>query len=150
MGGLRVTPVVTFASMSDRYQSLIHTPVGQLLAKNLGLPNPVELERWSEDAPLVDGTVVIGGEGRLRQPLGEALTGLGITIAQDVAEGERAKGIVFDASGLTSSDQLVELQRFFTPKLRRLASCPRVVVLGTPPEGAGSTTERVAQRALEG
>ncbi len=34
--------------MSDRYQSLIHTPVGQLLAKNLGLPNPVELERYEE------------------------------------------------------------------------------------------------------
>ena len=26
--------------MSDRYQSLIHTPVGQLLAKNLGPPQP--------------------------------------------------------------------------------------------------------------
>ena len=41
--------------MSDRYPSLIHTPVGQLLAKNLGLPNPVELERYEEGAPLVDG-----------------------------------------------------------------------------------------------
>ena len=50
--------------MSDRYQSLIHTPVGQLLAKNLGLPNPVRLERWTEGDPLVDGTVV----GRRRRP----------------------------------------------------------------------------------
>ena len=32
--------------MSDRYQCLTQTPVGQLLAKNLGLPNPVPLDRW--------------------------------------------------------------------------------------------------------
>ena len=56
--------------MSDRYQSLIHTPVGQMLAKNLGLPNPVELERYEEGQPLVQGTVVVGGSGRL----GKALT----------------------------------------------------------------------------
>ena len=49
-------------AMSDRYQSLIHTPVGQLLAKNLGLPNPVRLERYTAGAPLVDGTVVVGGD----------------------------------------------------------------------------------------
>ena len=49
--------------MSDRYQSLIHTPVGQLLAKNLGLPNPTRLERWTEGAPLVTGSVAVGGDG---------------------------------------------------------------------------------------
>jgi hypothetical protein len=33
--------------MSDRYQSLIRTPVGQLLAKNLGLPNgTTRVTRW--------------------------------------------------------------------------------------------------------
>ena len=47
--------------MNDRYQSLIQSPVGQLLAKNLGLPNPVELERWTEGAALVDGTVARAG-----------------------------------------------------------------------------------------
>ena len=55
--------------MSDRYQSLIQSPVGQLLAKNLGLPNPVELERYNAGDPLVTGTVVVGGEGRLRTTL---------------------------------------------------------------------------------
>lgn len=41
--------------MSDRYQSLIHTPVGQRLAKSLGLPNPVRLERYTVGDPLVTG-----------------------------------------------------------------------------------------------
>src|SRR5690349_3731682 len=134
--------------MSDRYQSLIHTPVGQLLAKNLGLPNPVDLERYHEGDPLVQGTVVIGGDGRLGKSLTAALDDLGIAFVETVSDGTKYKGLVFDATGLTSSEQLVELQRFFTPKLRSLETNGRVVVLGTPPEATDSAAERVAQRAL--
>ncbi len=136
--------------MSDRYQSLIHTPVGQLLAKNLGLPNPVELDRYEEGDPLVDGTVVVGGDGRLGKSLVAALDDLGISHLTEAEPGESYKGIVFDATGITSSPDLVKLQQFFTPLMRSLKSSGRVVVLGTPPESANSTEERVAQRALEG
>jgi 3-oxoacyl-[acyl-carrier protein] reductase len=139
--------------MSDRYQSLIRTPVGQLLARNLGLPNPVPLERWTAGAPLVDGTVALGGDGRLVKSLVTALDDLGIAHVRDAApvpDGEaRYKGLVFDATGITSSEQLVALQRFFTPLMRSLGSCPRLLVLGTPPESRHGA-ERVAQRALEG
>ena len=51
--------------MSDRYAFFTQTPVGQFAVKNLGLPNPVPLDRWTEGAPLVDGTVLVGGAGRL-------------------------------------------------------------------------------------
>jgi 3-oxoacyl-[acyl-carrier protein] reductase len=136
--------------MSDRYQSLIHTPVGQLLAKNLGLPNPVDLDRYKAGDPLVKGTVVVGGEGRLLAGLTAALDALAISHTDEVTEEGRYKGLVLDASGLSSSERLVELQRFFTPKLRKLESSGRVVVLGTPPEEAAEGRERVAQRALEG
>lgn len=135
--------------MSDRYQSLIHTPIGQLLAKNLGLPNPVKLERYTEGAPLVDGTVAVGGNGRLGASIVSALDSLGIANVKDAPASERYKGLVFDATGLTDSDQLVELQKFFTPLMRSLETCARVVVLGTPPETVHGA-ERVAQRALEG
>jgi 3-oxoacyl-[acyl-carrier protein] reductase len=136
--------------MSDRYQSLIHTPVGQLLAKNLGLPNPVDLERYTTGDPLVKGTVVVGGEGRLGDGLKLALDDLGIASVGDVEPEQKYKGLVFDATGITSSEQLVELQHFFTPKLRSLEQCSRIVVIGTPPEKTKNPGERVAQRALEG
>jgi 3-oxoacyl-[acyl-carrier protein] reductase len=139
--------------MSDRYQSLIRTPVGQLLAKNLGLPNPVPLERYTAGDPLVDGSVVVGGSGRLDKSVTAALDDLGIANVAPLTTGvdaaQKYKGLVFDATGITSSDRLVELQEFFTPLMRSLGSCPRIVVLGTPPETA-TGAERVAQRALEG
>ncbi|KRF17288.1 3-ketoacyl-ACP reductase [Nocardioides sp. Soil797] len=133
--------------MSDRYQAFTKSTIGKLLVKNLGLPNPVALDRWSEGAPLVDGTVVVGGKGRL--DLTTALDGLGISNTAEVTEGQKYKGLVFDATGLTSSADLVALQQFFTPLLRSLTPCARVVVIGTAPELLDGG-ERVAQRALEG
>ena len=59
-------------------------------------------------------------------------------------------GLVFDATGITTPAGLKGLHEFFTPVLRNLGRCARVVVVGTTPEAAASTDERIAQRALEG
>jgi 3-oxoacyl-[acyl-carrier protein] reductase len=135
--------------MSDRYQGFVSSPIGKLLVKNLGLPNPTALERWADGAPLVDGVVVLGGSGRLAEVLPTTLDGLGIASTTTLEDGVRAKALVFDATGIEDTAGLVRLQEFFTPLMRRLESCPRVVVIGTPPE-MRSGSERIAQRALEG
>ena len=136
-------------TMSDRYQGFVQSPVGRLLVKNLGLPNPTPLARYEAGAPLVDGTVVVGGTGRLAESLPGLLDLLGIASTSTPDAAERYRGLVFDATGLTEAGQLSALRDFFTPLLRSLETCPRVVVLGTPPELV-SGSERVAQRALEG
>ena len=135
--------------MSDRYQGFTTSPIGKLLVKNLGLPNPTKLERYVEGAPLVDGTVLVGGRGRLAESLPGLLDLLGIASTGAHEDGAKYKGLVFDATGLQSSADLVALRDFFTPVLRSVGSCARVVVLGTPPEQVKGP-ERVAQRALEG
>ncbi|PVG83835.1 3-oxoacyl-ACP reductase [Nocardioides gansuensis] len=135
--------------MSDRYQGFVSTPIGKLLVKNLGLPSPTRLERYTEGAPLVSGTVALGGSGRLAASLPTVLDGLGIASTTDSSGDAKFKGLVFDATGLTESGALIALQEFFTPLLRRLETCPRVVVLGTTPEALQGSA-RVAQRALEG
>ncbi|PUA79627.1 3-oxoacyl-ACP reductase [Nocardioides currus] len=134
--------------MSDRYQGFVSTPLGRLLVKNLGLPSPTRLERYAAGAPLVTGTVALGGEGRLSGSLPTVLDDLDIAWSLPTS-GEKYKGLVFDATGITDSAGLVALQKFFTPLLRSLDTCPRVVVLGTTPESL-TGSERVAQRALEG
>ncbi len=135
--------------MSDRYQGFTSTPIGRLLVKNLGLPAPTRLDRYAEGDPLVHGTVLVGGRGRLTESLPGLLAELGITSATTAADGARFKGLVFDATGITGSEGLHALRDFVAPVLRSLEGCPRVVVLGTPPEQV-SGSERVAQRALEG
>ncbi len=139
--------------MTDRYQAFVRTPIGKLLVKNLGLPNPVPLDRYSPGDPLVAGTVALGGNGRVAAALPALLKGLDVTSVSDPATGEgetaKFKALVFDATDITDVEGLGALRDFFTPLMRRLETCPRLVVLGTDPAHL-SGEQRVAQRALEG
>jgi 3-oxoacyl-[acyl-carrier protein] reductase len=137
--------------MSDRYQDLAHNPIGKFLVKNLGLPNPPYLERY-EGGPLVRGSVLTGTAkaGAVSKAVTAALKADKIEATGVPAQGKRYKGLVFDATGIADAAGLVALQEFFTPVLRQLESCGRVVVVGTIPEQAGDESARLAQRALEG
>ena len=135
--------------MSDFYQGFTQSAIGKQVTKLLGLPTPAKLDRYVEGAPLVDGTVAVGGRGRLADELVGILDSLGIASTTDTAGDTTFKGLVLDATGLTSTSDLVALRDFFTPLMRRLDRCPRVVVIGTPPELVAGE-ERVVQRALEG
>ncbi len=135
--------------MSDRYSQIVNAPVVSSVARQLGLPQPVSLDRYEAGAPVVSGRVLSGAapDGRL----GKALSAFLDQIKAERAGGEGpAKALVFDATGIADSTELVELQRFFYPAVGRLQRNGRVVVLGTPPAEAGSTRAATAQRALEG
>lgn len=135
--------------MTDRYQGFTQSSLGKLLVKQLGLPDPVPLKRYADGDPLVDGLVLTGGAGRLAAALPDTLAGLEIT-STDTDDGESTyQGLLFDATGIETVAELETLRAFFTPVLRRLARCARLVVLGTPPEQTVGE-QRVAQRALEG
>ena len=106
--------------MADRYQSLAHNPIGKFIVKNLGLPNPPVLERWSEGDPLVKGTVLIGAApgSRLGKKLASTLKSSGITSVGVRADSKTYKGLVFDATGITDTAGLADMHQFFTPALR--------------------------------
>ncbi len=135
--------------MSDRYSQIVNAPVVSTVARQLGLPRPVSLDRYEPGGSVVAGPVLTGAapDGRL----GTALSAFLDRIKAERAGAEgKAKALVFDATGIADSTELVELQRFFYPAAGRLQHCGRVVVLGTPPAEAGSTRAATAQRALEG
>ncbi|MDX6624061.1 MAG: 3-oxoacyl-[acyl-carrier protein] reductase [Solirubrobacterales bacterium] len=135
--------------MADRYSQVVNAPVVSTVAKQLGLPRPAELDRYRPGAPVVAGPVLSGAApgGRLQKAVAGLLDEIGAERAG--AEGP-AKALVFDATGIADSTELVELQRFFYPAVPRLRRSGRVVVLGTPPAEAGSPRAHTAQRALEG
>jgi 3-oxoacyl-[acyl-carrier protein] reductase len=135
--------------VTDRYQDFVQSPIGRFLAKNLGLPAPVPLLRYAAGDPLVTGTVLTGGTGRLAESLPGLLDRLDVFGSRAAAPERRDRGLVFDATGLTDSSRLGALRDFFGPLMRSLEACPRLVVIGTPPETVDGP-ERVAQRALEG
>jgi 3-oxoacyl-[acyl-carrier protein] reductase len=129
--------------MSDRYASFAHTGAGRVLVNRLGLPDPPRLRRHTPGEPLAAGPVLLGGAGRLGAPVAKILGA--------AVDGEPPyAGLIFDATGLTSSGDLRALYDFFHPVARSLLPCGRVIVFGTPPASCGSVAEATAQRALEG
>ncbi len=136
--------------MADRYQDLATTPVGSFLVKNLGLPDPVPLRRHTPGDPLLSGSFLCGGSGTLLPAALAAITAAGAESHTQRVESTSYAGLVFDASGIETTAALSTLREFFSPVLRSLAPCPHVVVLGSTPDRAASTSARIAQRALEG
>ena len=139
--------------MSDRYSQLVRTPIGKLVAGQVGLPQPVELERYAPGQPVISGTVLFGAAAgsRLSEPVSGVLKSVGAAVASAPgSNGDSFKALVFDATGVAESGSLRELWAFFGPSIRRVAKSGRVIVLGTPPASCSSSREATAQRALEG
>ena len=148
--------------MSDRYLAFANTNAGRRLVGALGLPAPLLLERWmaGRSRP-VDGALLIGGDGSLASavlPFANKLTDALFAPREGQFElprwtaehGPKLKALVFDASGLTRFEQLIELRDFFQPAFKGLGKCPRVVVLGRPPESLKDPIAASVQRSLEG
>jgi 3-oxoacyl-[acyl-carrier protein] reductase len=135
--------------VSDLYAQVVNSPPGRFLAPRVGLPQPVELERHIPGAPVVSGAVLIGAApgGRLEKQL-ERVMGT-IEAPRPQKSDSPVKALVFDASGISDSTELVELQRFFHPNVKRVERCGRAIVFATPPAGLPPRAA-TAQRALEG
>jgi 3-oxoacyl-[acyl-carrier protein] reductase len=161
--------------MSDRYQQLVNTPIGRIVTKQIGLPQPVPLERWEPGKPVIEGPVLLGAApgGALTGHIAKVLKALDAEVSTPVQEEVRRaaadadieaaifnpetaseddafKALVFDATGIADSEQLREAYEFFHATIRRVRRSSRVVVFGTSPEDCKEPREAVAQRALEG
>ena len=159
--------------MTDQYQAFSKSPIGKFVIKNLGLPAPTFLERFESAVPVVKGAVLVGAasnsalSGSIAQVLANihansyagnnaalqqaaAKAGLSLGAFNEGDKESKFKVVVFDASGIESSEQLHELHAFFSPIARQIQASGRVVVVGTTPETAPSVKQAIAQRALEG
>ncbi|MFZ2172767.1 MAG: 3-oxoacyl-ACP reductase [Rhodococcus sp. (in: high G+C Gram-positive bacteria)] len=130
----------------DIYSQFLSSAPGAFIAAKAGLPRPENLRRYKPGEPALPGPLLIGGKGRLVEPLRRLLSDYPAAGTGDTTYG----GLVFDATGLGSVTDLEQLFEFFQPVIRNLAPCARVVVIGTTPEETSGVDEYVAQRALEG
>jgi 3-oxoacyl-[acyl-carrier protein] reductase len=137
---------------TDLYSQLVHSAPGNFLAKQLGIPQPETLRRYRAGEPPLAGSLLIGGEGRVVEPMRLALAEDYDVVSNNIGGrwADSFGGLVFDATGITEPAGLKALYEFFTPVLRNIGPSGRVVVIGTTPDEAGSSHEQIAQRALEG
>ena len=137
---------------SDLLTQIVNSTPGSFLAKQLGIPQPEPLRRYQPGDPPLSGSLLIGGEGRVVEPLRSALAEDYELVRNNIGGrwADSFGGIVFDATGITEPARLGALHDFFTPLLRNVAHNARIAVVGTTPDTSGSVDEHIAQRALEG
>ena len=158
--------------MSDRYGDFVQSSIGKKVAKNLGLPLPVGLDRFESGQRLVRGSVLVGAatgdDKRVAQSIArifselhaevfinsddtvrETLADAGIEIKANAGD-DKFKVLLFDASNISNAEQLKQVYEFFHTVARRVEHSGRVVIIGRPPEACEDIDTALAQRALEG
>jgi 3-oxoacyl-[acyl-carrier protein] reductase len=161
--------------MKDGYFDFANSAMGAKLVNALGLPKPLQLERFKEGQPVVKGSVLVGGfgEGAMLDALAATFKAIGAqTVAHaklpqwvavankqglttgrwgtDGKPGEKVKALVFDATNLDDSTQSDALYWFFHDAARSVLPCGRVIIIGRPPEECKSPRKAAIQRSLEG
>lgn len=142
--------------MSDRYGDFVQSSIGKKVAKNLGLPMPVELDRFDSGQPLVRGSVLVGranGDDKSvsesiarilsdvhaevfvnsRDDIKDALADAGVEAKANTGGDDKFKVLVFDASNISNADQLKEVYEFFHAVARRVERSGRVIIVGRTP-----------------
>ena len=159
--------------MSDRYGDFVQSSIGRKVAKNLGLPMPVELDRFDSGQPSVRGSVLVGradGDNTAisesvarilsdlhadvfvnsRDAVKDALADAGVTAKANTGGDDKFKVLLFDASNISNADELKQVYEFFHAVARRVEKSGRVIVIGRPPEDLKDIEAALAQRSLEG
>ncbi|HEV7206962.1 MAG TPA: 3-oxoacyl-ACP reductase [Jatrophihabitans sp.] len=136
--------------MSDRYLNLVNSPVGSAVASRVGLPRPSVLRRYSAGDPLLPGPLLLGStSGKPTAALRKLLTTAGAEVLDTLGETDRLAAVVLDARSVATPRDLSGLREFLAPGLKALGSSGRVIVLGTPTDGADITAD-AARQALDG
>ncbi|WP_423814037.1 3-oxoacyl-ACP reductase [Psychrobacter sp. 219-2-C] len=159
--------------MSDRYGDFVQSSIGRKVAKNLGLPMPVELDRFDSGQPSVRGSVLVGradGDNTAisesvarilsdlhadvfvnsRDAVKDALADAGVKAKANTGGDDKFKVLLFDASNISNADDLKQVYEFFHAVARRVEKSGRVIVIGRPPEDLSDIEAALAQRSLEG
>ena len=159
--------------MSDRYGDFVQSSIGRKVAKNLGLPMPVELDRFDSGQPSVRGSVLVGradGDNTAisesvarilsdlhadvfvnsRDAVKDALADAGVKAKANTGGDDKFKVLLFDASNISNANELKQVYEFFHAVARRVEKSGRVIVIGRPPEDLKDIEAALAQRSLEG
>jgi 3-oxoacyl-[acyl-carrier protein] reductase len=136
--------------MADRYLSLVNSPVGSAVASRVGLPKPAVLRRYREGDPLLPAPLLLGSTSGVIDPeLRKLLEAAGADVRDAASDDDKWGALVLDARSVATPSDLGALRAFFSGRLRSVVPSGRVLVLGSPPDGASITVDATRQ-ALDG
>ncbi|MGK0374288.1 MAG: 3-oxoacyl-[acyl-carrier protein] reductase [Arenicella sp.] len=149
--------------MKDSYLSFANTSFGNKLISLVGLPQPTPLIRYLAEQPVLHYKVLLGAYpgSQVVASLRDTLNAIEVTLlthsslidgSQNITwqAGEKVNALVFDATSLQSSSASEALHTFFAQTVRSVKDNGRIIIIGRPPAECDSSSQSIAQRALEG
>ncbi|WP_066800018.1 3-oxoacyl-ACP reductase [Moraxella oblonga] len=129
--------------MTDRYGELVQKGLGRTVAKNLGLPTPIKLDRHVAGQPVIRGEVALGvatgDDTSVADCLNQFLQNHDAKITtQDklserlADENARFKVAIFDVTNIKDVAGLTQVYEFFHTIARRIKSSGRIVIIARP------------------
>ncbi|MGB1299189.1 MAG: hypothetical protein ACPG8A_12970, partial [Psychrobium sp.] len=114
--------------MKDGYLNFSHSKFGSTLFSILGLTVPPKLVRYSEGDELVKASILVNDKTNL-VAIQQCFPESKVSVV-DEASSAKVDGFIFDATTITTPQQLVGCHEFFSHQLGRLTANGRIVIIG--------------------
>ena len=130
--------------MKDTYLSLVNGPLKQV-AKSLGLPQPVELNRFdSTPEEYLNRPVLVLGTGDGAQGLADLLLDNGLEVRRNAQTGEKVRAVIAVLDDAQSPTDLSPIVLEVGAALRSLVPSGRVITISTAPGAGDQSPEQAA------
>lgn len=134
--------------MTDGYLKFSHSKFGKTLFSVLGLTIPPKLTRYCDGDGLVKTAIMLNDIEHL-STIERCFPESTIAVTDDKSN-TKVQGLIFDATAITTPQQLVRCHEFFNQQLCRLSANGRIVILGRAIDHDMTVEMAASQRALVG
>ncbi|MFC7402360.1 3-oxoacyl-ACP reductase [Citricoccus sp. GCM10030269] len=136
--------------MTDTYTALVNQPMGRKIARALGLPQPAALRRYEPGQNLVDGSVLVLGDGPAAEESAEMLLGWGLEVRRQPGDDDLYGAVIACYDGVGTPADLSATTVALGSVQRQLGPSARVITVFRDPSGTAEPAVRAARRGVEG
>lgn len=135
---------------ADKYTEFVSRGFGRDLAKRLGLPQPAILRRYSPNAPLVEGPILVVGDGAGSDSVARVLLSWRQDVRRHATPKEKLGAIVVVLDELAHPEQLSAPMLTIGAALRDLNKNGRIVSISRPASATDAPAVAAARNGVDG
>ncbi|MGM7667308.1 3-oxoacyl-ACP reductase [Microbacterium sp. A93] len=138
------------AAQTDTYTALVNQPLGQKIAAALGLPQPAVLRRYEPGQRLVEGSVLVLGDGHAADEAAAVLLDWDLDVRRQPSPSDRFSAVIACYDNVVAPGDLSATTLHLGSVQRQLGPSARVITVFRDPAGTDRPATRAARQGVEG
>lgn len=135
---------------ADKYTEFVSRGFGRDLAKRLGLPQPALLRRYTPGAPLIEGPVLVVGQGSASDDVAKVLLDWHLDVRRHATPKEKLGAVVVVLDEVEHPEQLSAPMLAVGASLRDLNKNARIVTISRPALASDAPAVAAARNGVDG